>query len=243
MRKIKTVLLDDDSNANELMNGILKSIPRIEVVAMFTDPVKALNYLYKKPAHLLILDKEMPGVDGLEVAQQLPSEMVCVMVTGYDSFALEAYEYNIVDYLLKNLTFSRVNQMVRKVESALGLSNSLPAEALSSRYFTVKRSNEKRLIPYDELFYIESAKDESELYFIDGTHLTITERIGVFQDDLPVSDFKRVHNKYILNKTYARTLKDKMITISCAGNSKVINVGNTYEKSVNEWFNDKLIKG
>lgn len=243
MKKIKTVLLDDNPKANELMLGILKSIPRIEVVSSFTDPLKALKYMHKKPVQLLIVDKEMPGLDGLEVAQQLPDQVVCVMVTGFEKFAVNAFDCNIVDYLLKPYSFSRIIQMVRKVETALGLSNSLPVEEQNSRFFTVKQSNEKRLIQYDELFYIESAKDESVLFFIDGTELTIGERIGVFEDDLPVRDFKRVHNQFILNKNYAKLLKDKMITIHCAGLSKIISVGNTYEKSVNEWFNDKLIKG
>ncbi|WP_162850187.1 LytTR family transcriptional regulator DNA-binding domain-containing protein [Sphingobacterium yanglingense] len=80
---------------------------------------------------------------------------------------------------------------------------SIAAQEIMSRYLTIKSNGQKTLVHYDELFYIKSGKDESTLYFVDENSLTVKEGIGIFEEDLPNSDFKRVHNQYIINKSYA----------------------------------------
>ena len=242
MKKIKTVILDDQREALKFLGAELGKFQRIEIVKEFTDPRLALSYLMDRPSvQLLILDKEMPALDGMDLVQQLPADICCVMITGYTEFASTAYNTNIIDYLVKPVTFSRLAQMLRKVEDKLGLTMSIAAQEITSRYFTIKSNGQKTLVHYDELFYIKSGKDESTLYFVDENYLTVNERIGIFEEDLPKSDFKRVHNQYLINKSYARYIKDDILTIRCGQNTQKINIGPTYKQDVDLWFNDRMI--
>ena len=245
MKKIITVLLDDEKTALAHLQAELSHFQRLDIRRTFTDPLLFFSYLDEHPeVQLLILDKEMKKLDGLDLIAQLPKHIACVMVTGHREFAVEAYATNVLDYVMKPVSRGRLAESVRKVEEKLNLSPSISRRELSSGIFVVRGEgrNMRLIIPYDELIYVQSAKDECVLYLLgDGEPLTVRERIGVIDRDLPDALFKRVHNEYIINKTYARKYESGLITLRAGGREKTVSIGDTYKEEVLYWLNDRLI--
>lgn len=245
MKKIATVLVDDERSSLDYLTGQLKHFQRLDVRKAFTDPRLLLGYIEKHPdIQLVVLDKEMKRMDGLDLVAQLPKHVLSVMVTGYREFAVDAFEINIVDYIVKPAFKDRLANTVRRVEERLRLSPSVALQPQDSDFFTVRTATRgaMELIYYDDILYIKSAKDDCLLYFADGTQaLTTPVRIGVLEQDLPPDLFMRVHNQYIVHKRYARHYADSMITLRAGMLQKTINVGPTYKDDVLFWMKDRLV--
>jgi len=227
------IIVDDEPLAVRLLTAHVRQVPQLTLLASFENPVNALAFLRENRVDLLLLDIQMPTMTGLEFAKTLPKETHVIFTTAYREFAVESYELNVVDYLVKPITFSR---FYRAVDRFLLLSSSIapasaPEKTPSSpspafRFVNVNKKNVK--VYYERITYIESMKDYIRICTADGEVVT-REGITDFAGQLP-DYFLRIHRSFIINvrKITAYTAHDVEV------GEQGIPIGVSYKSAVME---------
>jgi DNA-binding LytR/AlgR family response regulator len=200
--KATCIIVDDEPLAIRLLTAHVSQVPQLTLLGSFENPVKALAFLRENKVDLLLLDIQMPTLTGLEFVRTLPNESRVIFTTAYREFAVESYELDVVDYLVKPITFSRFYQAVDKF---LLLNPSIaPASApeekpapLSPAFRFVNVNKKHVKVYYEQITYIESMKDYIRICTIDGEVVT-REGITDFAGQLP-DYFLRIHRSFIVN--------------------------------------------
>ena len=205
--KLKTLIIEDEELARNLLRSYLKDHPDIEVIGECEngfDGVKAIND--KKP-DLVFLDIQMPKITGFEMIELLDYKPQIIFTTAYDQYALKAFELNAVDYLLKPFPKDRMLAAIEKVQHRMQneednsekleeLSNFRPGEAFIDRV-VVKDRHKIHIITADQIRYIESLDDYVMIYTHDGRHMK-QKTMKYFENNLDPKNFIRIHRSYIV---------------------------------------------
>ncbi len=218
MPGIKTLLVDDEYLALNLLETFILEIPELEIVDKVKSPVKALEVLAETPVDLLFLDIQMPTLSGNNLLRTLPRPPVTIFTTAYADFAVEAFNLNAADYLLKPFSFERFLQAVNKAKERLrenlrqdGLT--LPNGQEESRaFFPVKVDGKVVKVRYDEILFIEGLKEYVRIVCLNTRYVTL-ESLKNLEDLLPKSNFVRVHKSYIVAKDKVHTLDGNLLEI------------------------------
>lgn len=209
MKSYTCLLVDDEPIAMDILQTYLQRLENLAVAGRFSNPIKAFEALQQHPVDLLFLDIQMPELTGLELLQSLRYKPVVILTTAYREFALEGFEYDVLDYLLKPISFDRFLKAIDKFYSRMPLAN-LPEkqykvskdEALPHFFVRADRKNVKILL--EDIFYLESLKDYVKIVTKQGAVLT-KETITHFDKILPPGQFLRTHRSFIvaMNKVTA----------------------------------------
>jgi len=198
MFQIKTLIVDDEKPAVELLLAYAAKIPELEVVGTAHSAIAAKAILQEKPVDLLFLDIQMPDLTGLELLRMLKNPPAVVLTTAYSEFALEGYELDVLDYLLKPIEFGRFYKAVSKaVGSPQSTVHSLPQANLED-YFFVKTDHQIVKVNFADILFIESLREYVRIH-------TPTQRIVArlamqrLEEELPSAKFIRIHRTYIVN--------------------------------------------
>ncbi len=219
MNKIKCLVVDDEELARTLLKTYIDKLDFLELVAKVENPLKALEILQEKTIDLVFLDIQMPELKGTDFARLIDPKTQFIFTTAYSEYALEGYELNALDYLLKPITFERFLTAVKKVKEG-----GLPSVADS---ITVKSGYDLHKVKYDELKYIES-DSEYVTFYTNGKKIVSNQRLKVLEETLPKERFMRVHRSYIINKAKVTGLKDRQLVIG----DVLIPVSSTYSDLV-----------
>jgi two-component system LytT family response regulator len=209
--KITTVIVDDEHHAREALRLALEKHDCFEIVAECENglqAVKAVNEL--KPA-VMFLDIQMPKIDGFDVLELLGDQApFVVFVTAYDEYAVQAFEANAIDYLLKPIDPERLAKSVRKIteRSTVGdssakvnvLTDAIRENELLQRVL-VRDGSDVHVLPVDSICYIESADDYVAIQTEEATHIKL-DRLNKLQEKLDPRQFCRIHRSYLLNINY-----------------------------------------
>lgn len=210
MKKITCIAVDDEPLALELIKSNLIAIPSIELKGCFPNVKKAKAFLEKEKADLLFLDIQMPGITGMEFAKTLTADPMIIFTTAYDKYAIEGFEVNAVDYLLKPVSTDRFK---KACEKALELFRWKNSEKKTDHIFI---NSEHRVIKIslNELLYVEGLKDYVKL-FLSGESKPVLTRLNLkgIQELLPESDFMRIHKSYIINLSRMRSRNSDSVFI------------------------------
>ncbi len=205
MEKIRTIIIEDEEPGRNLLKSYLAAIPQIEVIAECEngfEGIKSINEL--KPA-LIFLDVQMPKITGFEMLELLDHRPEIIFTTAYNQYAINAFEYSAVDYLLKPFPKDRLLQAVDKVIERLGddqregsVTNhiELPEDEKLNR-IVVKDRNKIHIIPVENILYIESQDDYVMIYTAEGRFLK-QMTMKYFEIHLPEREFVRIHRSYII---------------------------------------------
>jgi DNA-binding LytR/AlgR family response regulator len=207
MKKYKCLIVDDEELARELIETHLKQLPDFEIVATCASAIEASSVLKSQPIDLIFLDIEMPVLKGIDFLKNLSIKPKVIFTTAHREYAIESYELNVVDYLLKPIVFNRFFMAIEKFLDTQTISNSLPVNQYTTHIFV--QSNKKNIkLLFDEILYIESIKDYIKIHTIKEV-LVIKHGISAFEDKLD-NRFIRVHRSYIANsqKVTAFTKQD-----------------------------------
>lgn len=166
--KIRCAIIDDEYLVRQLLMDYVRKIPCLELAGDFNSPLKALDLLEENKIDLLFLDIQMPDISGLDFMKSLDKLPRIILTTAYKEYALEGYELNVVDYLLKPFPFERflkaVNKAIESLEhrhtpySASSLSSDLPSPQIHDEYLIIRADRKYYKINYDDLIYIEGQK-------------------------------------------------------------------------------------
>jgi len=211
---IEAVLVDDEEKALESLKWELTSFSReITVIASFTDPYEALEYLREHTPDCLFLDIEMPTMDGFQFIQKLHNrDMAVVITTAYNQYAIQALKNEALDYLLKPIDADDLRETIAKIQRH---------RSRQLKFFTDKnaRSHPKKItlntdgklvfLDKDDILYAESDGNYSTLFLSDNRKIVLTKKLKEVDQFLPSETFFRIHNSYIVNlekvKEYLKT--------------------------------------
>lgn len=194
------VIIDDEPLARELLEGYLEKVPDFELVASCPSAIAASTVLSNTKIDLLFLDIEMPLLKGTDFFKNLAYKPQVIFTTAYRDYAVDGFELNALDYLLKPIFFERFFAAIQKF---LKLQNTMenrvvtPVQSNKEGYLFVNKAKKQIKVVYDTVLYIESFKDYITIHLEEGT-LTIKESISAFEKRLD-NRFIRLHRSYIVN--------------------------------------------
>lgn len=215
---IQTLLVDDEYLALNLMTEFASQIPDIEVTDKVKSPLDALTILNQKPIDLLFLDIQMPSLSGTNLLKSLKHPPVTIFTTAYSDYAIEAFDLNAVDYLLKPFSFERFLQAVNKAKEQLHLRTapSSPAALViptqSQDFFTIKVDGNLTKVHFNDILFVEGLKEYIRIV-CRNARLVTYERLGKLEDLLPSDQFLRVHKSYIVAKDKVEALEGNRLVI------------------------------
>lgn len=237
--KIKCLIADDEPLAIALLQNHISQLSALEVVGTCSNALQAAQELRNKPVDLLFLDIKMPQITGIEFLKSLRQPPAVIFTTAYREYALEGYELDIVDYLLKPVTFERFFKAVERYYQYFS-PKEMPMVATSNaplqEFIFVKTGNKYNKIPASDILYIESVKDYVVLHRADSTTFMAKYKIGDMETEVKDKRFLRIHRSFIVNlsKVTAFTLQDVQI------GKLELPVGNSYRETVFKVLKDGL---
>jgi DNA-binding LytR/AlgR family response regulator len=222
---ITAIAIDDEIPALKIIGNFCEQISDIRLLASFTRPAEALQYIKHSPVDLLFLDINMPTLSGIELYRSIGSDIMAIFTTAYSEYAVEGFNLNAVDYLLKPFTPDRFRQAVDKAAEFLAFRRKKDhqGEALLIRadYSLVR-------IPASGILIIEAADDYLKIYQPDRPPLIVRMTMKTMLEMLPPRDFIRIHRSYIIAIGRIDHIRNK--TVSIAG--RELPIGGNYEASL-----------
>lgn len=212
MKDLRTVLIDDEPDSVALMKLYLsKNFSNINIVGAFTSSVEALEKIPLLKPNLVFTDIEMPVMNGFELLSKLGDVTFnVVFVTAYNEFALQAFKFNALDYLVKPVNIDELKQVIEKAEKRL-LTNAtqlnMAAEQLRKGIITkiaVPSHNGISFIDLNDIVLVEASSNYSFLKLADGRKMTISKTLKDVQDVLELQHFLRIHRQYIINLNHVK---------------------------------------
>jgi DNA-binding LytR/AlgR family response regulator len=224
MRKFKCLIVDDEELARELIETHLNQLPDFEIVAICASAIEASSVLKNETIDLLFLDIEMPVLKGTDFLKNLVHKPKVIFTTAHREYAIESYELNVVDYLLKPIVFNRFFKAIEKFLDTQIVVEATKNESELTHIFV--QSNKKNIkVNYDDILYVESIKDYINIHTT-SSKLTIKHGISAFEDKLD-DRFIRAHRSYIVNKQKVTAYTKQDIEIG----EIEIPIGDLYKKS------------
>ena len=220
MTPITCLIVDDEPNAVQLLEDHIRKVPFLHLKHKCYDAFEVMEFLKGDQVQLLFMDINMPQLSGMELAAMLPREQPIIFTTAYSAHALEGYEYNAVDYLLKPITFKRFMQAVTKAQllitaarqEAATVAKESPAKEVG--YMFVKSGKQISKVEYDKVLYLEALREYVNIVTTDSK-MMIYKRMKELEEQLP-GNFVRIHNSYIVNIDHIEHIADNQVVISKA---------------------------
>jgi DNA-binding LytR/AlgR family response regulator len=228
---IRYLIIDDEHIAHEIIKGYCDLLPNMALQKNCYDALEALEYLNAHEVDLIFLDLNMPKLKGFDFLKTLSAPPKVIVTTAYNEFALEGYELNVVDYLLKPFSFERFLKAVNKSMSDTGKTQSSMAEekrpASPNRIFLRGDKKYTQLL-IDDILYIEAAGNYTKVITLNET-ITIREKISKLITSLPAVDFLQVHKSFAVATKHIKSIEGNQIAIG----AHVIPIGKVYRMNVN----------
>lgn len=199
MNKIKCIIIDDEPIAINYLKEYVIQMPQLELIDTFNRASQAFNLISEGNIDLIFLDIQMPEITGLDFIKVLPKKPAIILTTAYSEYALEGYELDVTDYLLKPISFERFVQAVHKVSVAVNKeeSSSLPSPKRKD-FFFLKAGYKSVKIKYSEITHVEGMKEYVIFYTNDGKKYMKNERLKNIELTLIPHNFIRVHKSYLV---------------------------------------------
>lgn len=199
--KIKCILVDDEPFALDILEDDLLSFEQIEILAKFSGGEEAIEYLQNHEVDLMFSDIQMPGLLGTQMVRSLENPPLVIFTTAFHQFAVEGFELNAVDYLMKPIRKERLAEALKKVENLLGLKQKAQTEP-SNNYIILNVEYKKVKLLFDEILYVEGLKDYVKIYLENRVHPLLTRsNLRGMENKLPEEFFLRIHNSFMVNKS------------------------------------------
>lgn len=206
MKKIKCIIVDDEPLSRELLESHIERIPFLELVKSCADAFDAIDILQTDTIELLITDIQMPRINGLELIKSLSNPPFLIFATAYSNYAIEGYDLNAVDFLLKPISFERflkaINKAKKDIDQKAGeaaAATPTPASATQlPQHLFVKDGHKLSKILFEDILYIEGMKDYIKIVTKQKNVVTYM-RMKSIEEVLPETQFVRIHKSYIIH--------------------------------------------
>lgn len=206
---IKTIIVDDEPRAIDLLSVLLKNNPEIQVEESFTSPIEAINYVSTHEINLIFLDVQMPEISGIDFAKKLTElnlKIPIIFVTAHDQYLLEALRINAVDFLLKPVDVVELKEAILRVKQQTkeNISNSLSKFIESQQRRKLRFNTRNGFITFfeDEILYVKADGVYSFIHLINAKEITVSQNIGKIEEQLQRKELIKIHRSVIANANY-----------------------------------------
>lgn len=244
MTKIRTIIIDDENLARELIKAYLAKFDQIEVIHECEDGFQGLKAIQEHKPDLIFLDVQMPKITGFEMLELIDEPPVVIFSTAFDQYAIKAFELNATDYLLKPYSEERFTEAVQKAIAKVGQTEAvkMEAEAVTDSHrdqqesidrIVVKTGNKIQILPLENIFHFEAQDDYVAIHANEGKFLKLM-RMKHLESGLPTGSFVRIHRSHMVNvkmieklelyekDSYLLTLKNGVkLPVSRSGHAKL----------------------
>lgn len=228
---MNVLIVDDNEIARDALSQIASRIKDVKITGECADALQAYNLLQEKQVDVILLDIEMPGMTGLELTRNLEKGPIIVFTTSKRDYAVEAFELNVADYIIKPVTAARLIQAIDKARELIESAK----EELSvneEEFIFIRDSNIIRRIRLDDILFVESMRDYVKLHTPQKFY-AIHTTLKAVEDRLPSSKFLRVHRSYIVAIEKIDTIREGVIIVQ----EKTVPVADAYRAALNKRMN------
>lgn len=208
--------IDDEPLALELLEDNISKVPYLKLVAACSNPLQAMKILQEQPVDLIFLDIQMPGLTGLQFIQSLSHKPMFILVTAYEKYALEGFNLDVVDYLLKPVSLERFIKACNKAWELYELRTGVKASVSEAQqeYFFVNVDYSLLKVEFMDITWIEGLKDYVKIN-LKSTSKPVVTRMSMksLEDQLPASQFVRVHKSFIISKKHITAIRKNSVFI------------------------------
>ena len=229
---MKCIIVDDNKMARMALKQLVSQMQNLELVAECTNAIEAIASLYNGPVDLLLLDIEMPEMSGIDLIKKLGNKRpLIIFTTAKKDYAAEAFELNVVDYLIKPITLSRFTQAIDKANEALE-SNKEEVKVEEQGFVFVKDNGVLNRISIDDILFLEAMGDYVKVHTPQKFHV-VHATLKSIEEKLPTSKFVRVHRSYIVAINKIDYIQEGTISIG----KTTIPVADTHKSNLNKRLN------
>jgi two-component system LytT family response regulator len=225
--RIRCLIIDDEPPAREIIRRYLEQVPTLQLAGECANAMQAFALLRQEPVDLMFLDIRMPQLNGNDFLKTLKNPPKVIFTTAYPEYAVEGYELDVLDYLVKPIQFERFLRAVNKVYQQTPARQE-PVEEKKSESFVYFRADRKMIkVMLQDIFYIESMKDYVKKFTANGMIIT-KQSISSVEAMLPEKDFIRSHRSYIVSARHIKSFTSDLIEI----NNMEIPIGKLFRNEV-----------
>lgn len=226
MKKIKCIILDDEPLAVELLKSYADKQLQLEVVLATTDVFEVIDYLQKQTVDLIFIDIQMPELSGIQLMQMFNKDNYFIVTTAYANYALESYDYRVIDYLLKPISFDKFHKSVQKFTDFVTLE--------THNHLFVKVDGRQVKINPKDIIFIEGLSDYIRIH-MPNERLVVLDNLKDFINKLPSKEFMRIHKSYIIQLDKIKSIDGNMIYHELGSTP----IGETYKNEVKKWIGNR----
>lgn len=225
MNKLKCIIIDDEPLAVELLENYARENQYLDLVFSTTEVFEAINFLKSTKVDLIFTDIQMPDLTGIQLMKVLDQTQKFILTTAYPDYALESFNYNVIDYLLKPISKEKFDQSVIKFMELFSIK-----KTIESNYIFVKSDGRQVKLFFDDILYIEGLKDYLKI-FTKTSKILVLETMKSFEEKLP-QNFQRIHRSYTINTDCINAVDGNLVYIS----DQLLPIGETYRKDFKKIF-------
>lgn len=230
----RVIIVDDEPLAISVIEGYLQRIPGINIIATFNDGLPAFEFLQENEVDIMFLDVEMPKLTGIELVRSLQNPPAVIITSANKDYAIEGFDLNVSDYILKPITFERLLRAISKVKESLAYKKN--AENPTEKQYIIFKENKKNIrVRLEDILYFESIKDYVKVVTKDKNIVTKLS-IASIEEKLDKSMFIRVHRSFIVSLKHI----DSYSSVSIGIGEVEIPIGRVFKEEVIETLESKL---
>lgn len=224
---INCIIVDDEPLAIQLLESHISKIETLKLVGTAKSAIEAYHFLQEKPIDLLFLDIQMPDLNGIDFLKSLNKKPKTIFTTAYREFAIEGFELEAVDYILKPITFERFFKAVDRVLRNVSIEK--PAE----EFILLRAEGLQRKMILKDIVYFEGNGNDVKIVLKGGSHLVAKNKISELNDVLSEKGFIRVHRSFLINSQYVTAFNNDEVVLEKSS----IPVGRSYKKEYDDFIN------
>jgi len=237
--KLKCIIVDDEPVARKLLQEFIGDIAFLELIGQAANPLEAMSLLNEHAVDIIFLDINMPKINGIDFLKNSKTNAHIIMTTAYADHAVEAYSLDVLDYLVKPISFERFLKACNKAKETSELKKPGPTQPIiTNDHFFIKCDNQIEKVFYDDLLYAEAMLNYVMLY-TSSRKMMVYITIKSLEEQLPSTIFIKVHKSFIVNINKVKSIEGNILDI---GDTKITISQNLREKVLNEIVKDKMIK-
>lgn len=213
MKKINCLVVDDEPIARDILKEHIEKLPELYLSAMCKNAIEAYQALNELSVDLMFLDVQMPVITGTSFLRTLPKPPLVIFTTAYSEYAVEGFDLNAIDYLLKPITFERFCQAVQKLQERVNRHDIHSGRHEQVPYIFIRQDTRLVKVGFDDICYIQGERDFCSVYLSTGKRILAGSHLKLLNNALPSGKFMRVHRSYIINLDKLRALKGNVVEI------------------------------
>jgi len=229
---IRYMIVDDEPIAHQIIEDYCNEIGNLELVSNSYHALAASEYLQSHPVDLIFLDINMPKLQGFDFLRTLKQPPPVIVTSAHQEYAINGYEFNICDYLLKPFSLARFMIAVNKVTAARPSVSSVNVINVESQSIFVKGDKKQHQVFLRDIVYIEALGNYSILH-CESNKIITQQTMAGFEKQLPSEQFIRIHKSFIVAKAKVQAIESTQLQME----KKTVPIGQTYKKTLSEWIN------